>query len=142
MKRLGASQVFDYNKPGVIDEVIAALDANVNVGILDAVSTNGAIEACLEISSKAKGDVFVSTVRPVPEDQPSGVQAKSLYVTDIKENEVGKAIFGHFIPQALSTGKFVAAPDPYVVGKGLEHVQTGMDLLKGGMSAKKVVITL
>ncbi|KAL8933021.1 MAG: hypothetical protein Q9216_006559 [Gyalolechia sp. 2 TL-2023] len=142
VKKLGASHVFDYNEPNVIDDIVAALDAKgSDVGIFDAVSANGAVEACLEISSRAQNDLFVSTVRPPPKDLPSGIQAKMVYAT-VEDTSAAKAIFENFLPQALADGKFVAAPDPYVVGRGLEHVQTGMDALKGGVSAKKVVITL
>lgn len=33
-------------------------------------------------------------------------------------------------------------PDPEVVGKGLEHVQTAIDLQAKGVSAKKLVVEL
>ncbi|KAL9597848.1 MAG: hypothetical protein Q9219_004869 [cf. Caloplaca sp. 3 TL-2023] len=142
VKKLGASQVFDYNKPNVIDDVVAALNEKQTVGILDAISMNGAAQACLEVSSKADGDIFVSTVRKPPEDHPSGVQAKFVFSTDIRDNAVGPAIFEGFLPKALADGKFVAAPDPYIVGKGLEHVQKGISIMKDGISARKVVVTL
>ncbi|KAI4186743.1 MAG: hypothetical protein L6R41_003290 [Letrouitia leprolyta] len=142
VKRLGASQVFDYNKGNVIDEIVATLNAKPVVGIFDAVSANGAVEACLELSSKAKNSLFVSTVRPLPENLPSGVQATMVGAVTIENDNVGKAVFVDFLPQALADGKYVAAPDPHVVGKGLEHVQTGFDTLQGGVSAKKVVIAL
>jgi hypothetical protein len=47
-----------------------------------------------------------------------------------------------FLPKALTEGKYIAAPDPQVVGKGLEYIQAGFDLQKKGMSAKKVVVSL
>lgn len=142
VKKLGASQVFDYNKANVIDDVVATLDAKVTVGIFDAVSANGAIEACLEVSSKARNGLLVSTVRPLLQATPSGVQAIFVQAAAIKDTNVGKAIFVDFLPQALASEKYVAAPDPHVVGKGLEHVQAGFDALAGGVSAEKVVISL
>ncbi|KAL8828913.1 MAG: hypothetical protein Q9170_006391 [Blastenia crenularia] len=142
VKKLGASQVFDYNEPSVVDQVVAALDKTVSAGISDAVSANGAIEACLEIASRAKGDLFVSTVRPLREDHPSGDKVKWCQAAAIENNDVGKVVFGDFLPHALANGSFVAAPDPHIVGEGLEHVQAGLDLMKEGMSAKKLVITL
>jgi hypothetical protein len=47
-----------------------------------------------------------------------------------------------YLPEALATSTYIAAPEPVVVGKGLEYIQTGFDLQKKGMSAKKVVVSL
>lgn len=58
------------------------------------------------------------------------------------KNDVSKVVYENFLPKALAEGKYVAAPDAYVVGKGLEYVQAGLDAQKKGMSGKKVVITL
>jgi len=60
----------------------------------------------------------------------------------LKKNEVSKVIYEDFLPQALADGRYVAAPDPYVVGTGLECVQTGFDAQRKGVSAKKVVVSL
>jgi hypothetical protein len=46
------------------------------------------------------------------------------------------------LPAALAKGKYVAAPEPQVVGKGLEDVQEAFDVNKRGVSAKKVVVSL
>ena len=35
-------------------------------------------------------------------------------------NEVGKVVYEDFLPKALEQNKFLPAPDPQVVGKGLE----------------------
>lgn len=70
------------------------------------------------------------------------MKAKFVFASDIKDNGIGKAIFEDYLPRALAEGKFVAAPDPHVVGKGLEYVQMGIDMMGKGMSASKVVISL
>ena len=57
-------------------------------------------------------------------------------------NEVGKAIYEDFLPTALAQGKYIAAPEPQVVGKGLECVQEAFEISKKGVSAKKVVVSL
>ena len=51
-------------------------------------------------------------------------------------------IYEEFLPKALAAGEYVAAPDPIVVGKGLEFMQAAMDMQKKGVSAKKVVVSL
>jgi hypothetical protein len=56
--------------------------------------------------------------------------------------DVGDAVWRKFIPDALAAGRFQAKPDPLLVHGGLEKVQEGLDLLKRGVSAKKVVVEI
>ncbi len=71
-----------------------------------------------------------------------GIRTKFIFGTTLKKNEVSKVIYEDFLPQALADGRYVAAPEPYVVGTGLGCVQTGFDAQMKGVSAKKVVISL
>ncbi|KAL8903236.1 MAG: hypothetical protein Q9171_007471 [Xanthocarpia ochracea] len=141
VKNLGASHVFDYTKPTAIDEIASALEGKQIAGVFDAIGLNGAIENCLDAASRLQGNKFVASVRSPPENLPSGVGAKFIMAFDIKDNEVSKAIYEEYLPEALAEGKYVTAPDPYVYGKGLESLQAGIDMVKG-MSAKKLVVTL
>jgi NADPH:quinone reductase-like Zn-dependent oxidoreductase len=141
VKKLGASQVFNYNKSSVADDIVAAVRGKTIAGVLDTVNQGGAIQHCYNILSKAQGKKFVvSTLEPP--DAPPGVTAKVVLAYTIKDNEVGKAIFNDFLPKALAEGKFVPAPEPWVVGKGLEELQKAVETRKQGVSAKKVVLTL
>jgi hypothetical protein len=45
-------------------------------------------------------------------------------------------------PSEVKPAPYIAAPDPCVIGKGLEYVQAGVDTLKKGVCTKKVIITL
>ncbi|KAL8714398.1 MAG: hypothetical protein Q9220_001731 [cf. Caloplaca sp. 1 TL-2023] len=141
MKKLGASQVFDYTKPNVVDEVLAALKGKPGAGIFDAIGGAG-VEKCLEVAAKSDDFKFVSTVQQVPEKLPEGVSAKYMFSVGIEHNEVGKAVFERFLPEALARGKYIAAPDAHVIGKGLEHVQAALDMMEKGVSAKKIVVSL
>jgi hypothetical protein len=55
---------------------------------------------------------------------------------------IGKAIWHDFMPSALERGQFHAKPDPFILKGGLAKVQEGIDMLKKGVSAKKLVIEL
>ena len=46
------------------------------------------------------------------------------------------------MPKALETGEFQAKPDPHVVKGGLSKVQEGVNIVRNGVSAKKVVIEI
>lgn len=48
------------------------------------------------------------------------------------DNGVGKMIYQDFLPVALAEGRYLADPPPYAVGAGLEKVQNGFEIQKGG----------
>jgi hypothetical protein len=56
--------------------------------------------------------------------------------------DIGDAIWRKYIPEALAVGRFQAKPDPQILEGGLERVQDGIDLLRVGVSAKKIVIEI
>jgi hypothetical protein len=58
------------------------------------------------------------------------------------DNEVGPAVYTAFLPAALACGRYRAAPDATVVGNGLGRIPEALDLLKGGVSARKLVVTV
>lgn len=128
----------------------------------------GAAEACMDILPHCKGNKFISMASyPVPPIPPKhfatlviiwgflswnvanwyksktrGVKTAFVAATTLVEGGVGKMIYEDFLPKALAEGEFVAAPDPIVVGKGLEFVQPAFEMQKKGVSAKKVVVSL
>jgi NADPH:quinone reductase-like Zn-dependent oxidoreductase len=148
VKKLGASQVFDYNSETVVEDLIDAFKGKTIVGALAIgnvlAAGNGAAAAagCLEVVDKSKGDKFVAMALRVPENLPSGVGAKFIFGSDLKDNEVSTAVYVDFLPKALAEGKYIAAPDPQIVGRGLEYIQAAFEIHKKGVSAKKVVVSL
>lgn len=65
-----------------------------------------------------------------------------MLATSCASNFVGKAVWEDFLPLALESGSFVPAPEPLVVGTGLETLQKAVDVQREGMSAQKVVVLL
>jgi hypothetical protein len=55
---------------------------------------------------------------------------------------VGPAVYADFLPGALASGRYIAAPPPVVVGSGLDAIETGLEVQRKGMSAQKVVVSL
>lgn len=168
LQDLGAQQVFDYRSPTVVRDIVAALKGRKCVGAI-AIGT-GSLHACIDVLAESEGRKFVAQASAdlPPEGFPGsmagmlpfgmkmgykgvsakvhayrkGIDAKFIWGTDLMENDVGPAIYKDFLPEALSSGQFVPAPEPLVVGKGLEHVQKGMNMNKKGVSAKKIVVSL
>jgi hypothetical protein len=57
------------------------------------------------------------------------------------EKRIGKGVYVDFLPEALRTGQLKPAPEAKVVGHGLESLQEGIDQIKKGVSATKLVVT-
>lgn len=171
VKQLGASQVFDYNSPTVVRDVIKAFQGKTLAGAL-AIGGTSAL-ACADIMHGCQGSKFVSmTTFPVDFQRLSqgkrvgvqflrqlprllsfgvslffksrlrGIRTNSIFGTTLMDNEVSRVIYTDFLPQALAEQRYVAAPAPAVIGQGLARIQAGLDMQREGVSAQKVVITL
>lgn len=165
LKTLGATAVFDYRSPTAVEEIIKfCLGKNVAGAT---VIGDGGAEKCTEILGKCSGNRFLSMISfPTPSNPDAGspariwafmsfssrmffkktfagVRSNFVWGATIEDNEVGKAIFRDFLPQALAQGQYICAPGPEIIGRDLGAVQSGLDTLKkGGISAKKLVIRL
>ncbi|KAI1085462.1 GroES-like protein [Whalleya microplaca] len=141
VKKLGASQVFDYSSPTVTDDLINAFKGKTSAGALDCIG--GPPQGiCQKVVASATGvKAVASTKRGWPEP-PQGVTMYSIFGTTLKDNNVGKGIYEDFLPAALKAGTYVPAPEPVVVGKGVAVIQGAVDEVKKGVSAKKLVVSL
>lgn len=171
VRQLGASQVFDYNSPTVVPDVIDAFRGKTLAGALAA--GNSAAEACLAIVGACEGNRFVSIatfplafeglakgksvglhlLRQAPallrfgglmafKSLTKRIRTNSIFGTTLMDNEVGPLIYGNFLPEALAEGRYQAVPEPHVIGRGLAYVQAGLERQREGVSAQKVVISL
>jgi NADPH:quinone reductase-like Zn-dependent oxidoreductase len=142
VKKLGASQCFDYSSPTVVMDVLAAFKDKLSAGAFDAIGGDIAWTPILDIVKQTEGIKFVATVISGFLDPPEGVTMKKVLATSCKDNHVGKAIWENFLPAALKAGSFVPAPRPLIAGHGLENLQAAVDLQRKGVSARKVVVLL
>ncbi|KAK6829546.1 hypothetical protein PG987_010130 [Apiospora arundinis] len=142
VKSLGAVQAFDYGSPTVVQDVAAELDKGECAGIYMAAGSSAA--AC-QISGASKQKLFVASSNPIaPDDIPEGVEAKFTFATSIGPEafaETLPATFGGYLPETLAKGVYRIAPAPQVVNrKGLDGIQEALDVMKGGVSAVKLVV--
>jgi NADPH:quinone reductase-like Zn-dependent oxidoreductase len=170
VKKLGATKAFDYNDKNVVHDVIKALKSKTLAGALAIGS--GSAEACLDVVHASEGNKFVSMASfPISLEKLSGsgmslqlvpmilqllrfnvsmwfksrarhIHTNFIFGSTLMDNEVSRVIYEDFLPKALADGQYVAAPDPYVVGKGLDYVQAALDVQRQGVSARKVVVSL
>lgn len=150
VKKLGASQVFDYHSPTITADLVAAFQgktcagavANGGFGALDG-SGPTSVETCAAVvASCPGGKQFVAmTMAPVWGPSFEGVEVK--FVEElIADVELASAVFHGYLADALEKRSFKPLPEPEIVGQGLEAIQGAMDTLKKGVSRKKIVVTL
>jgi NADPH:quinone reductase-like Zn-dependent oxidoreductase len=142
VKKLGASQVFDYNSPTVVLDIVIAFNATISAGVFDAIGGSTAWSPILQVIKQIKGNKFVATVQWNFPEPPEGITMKKVLATSCKDNHVGKTIWEDFLPKALDAGSFTPAPEPLIAGYGLEKIQEAVDLQRKGVSARKVVVLL
>ncbi|KAJ5587305.1 alcohol dehydrogenase [Penicillium hispanicum] len=139
VKSLGATHVFDHKDADVIDKIVNVLKPGDYV--VDCITNQATQVLCGEVLGKIGGGKL--PLMFFPEGQfPENVQTSFVNGLDpgMVNLDVGDAVWQKYLPEALRTGKFQAKPDPFVITGGLEKVQEGIDILRQGVSAKKVVI--
>ena len=72
----------------------------------------------------------------------AGVTVRSLWGTALVKDELGRHIFRDFLGPALAQGVVVPAPEPLVSGHDLRDIPAAMELLRRGVSARKIVVAL
>ena len=81
LKSLGATYVFDYKKPDVVEDITNALEGADFAGALCAFMDDDGAAKCGEIASKLGGHKYVQTVRaplmPLQENLPDDVQTSN-----------------------------------------------------------------
>jgi len=170
-KTLGAGQVFDYNSKTVVADIVAALKGRTLAGALAIGSTSAeacldVVHRCkgrkfvsmasfpISFDSLPKsGSVLPRFLMMTPalaafgvrlwfKSRGRGIKTNFIFGSSLAFNAVGPMIYAEFLPKALAEGKYLAAPDPLVVGEGLGRMQAAFDRQRQGVSAAKVVVSL
>lgn len=148
VKSLGATHVFDYTSPNVVEEVVTAIKGTgkESAGLFSANLDPETITKCAKIADQLGGNKFVSSVvppgMPLPEGLPSDVKIGTIFGSTLAHNDVAPAVWSKWVGGALANGTLQCKPDPEVFGKGLESIQAACAKLQGGVSAKKIVVDL
>ncbi|KAJ8058974.1 hypothetical protein OCU04_011958 [Sclerotinia nivalis] len=138
VKSLGATHIFDHKSPTVIQDILAILQKG--DAVFDCISEASTQNICAKISHHIDASKFACLLPPLPNEydvEPILVNGLDVALVDL---DIGDAVWRKYLPAALAKGKFLAKPDPEVLQGGLERVQDGLDILRKGVSAKKIVI--
>ncbi|KAK9775003.1 putative Enoyl reductase (ER) domain-containing protein [Seiridium cardinale] len=147
VKKLGATQAFDYKSLSVKDDLLAAVKGKkiagtVANGGLDRSIYQSIVETLAAVVLSSPDHQKLIPLTMVPNFSiPEGVETK--FVVPLEgDKDVAAPIFNDYLPGALADGSIVPAPEAQVTGKGLESIQEAYDVLKNGVSAKKIVVTI
>jgi NADPH:quinone reductase-like Zn-dependent oxidoreductase len=140
-KRSGAAQVFSHKDISVAEKVVEAVRENGNefIGIFDAIATPETYANDIAILGQLEGG-YLACVHPPPPsaDLPASVTAGMIFAV----NDVVTPVWKDYVTPALQSGKLQCLPPAFVVGKGLEHIQSALEKSKAGVSATKLVVEL
>ncbi|KAJ0419817.1 chaperonin 10-like protein [Aspergillus carlsbadensis] len=145
-RRLGAEKVFDYNAPNVVEDIITELDNISTLPCAGIIVAAGDVSMACQVSLRSKQTIRVASASGVnPGDAPEGVDAKMIYPEGedvmLGFKETVAATFGGYLPEALKVGVYQVAPEVEVVSRdGLEGIQGALELMKKGVSGKKLVV--
>ncbi|MDE2147551.1 MAG: zinc-binding alcohol dehydrogenase family protein [Burkholderiales bacterium] len=170
VRQLGASLAFDYNDVEVVAKLVSVLADREMAGALAIAANSGA--QCIDVMSRCRGRRIVAMASsPLPiDDAPltgqflwklthlprlaagfaglalrarlKGVATRPIWGTDLLKGPLGRAIFQDFLGPALAQGRVVPAPAPLVAGHALQDIPEALALLRRGVSASKVVVSI
>lgn len=149
LRSLGATELFDYRSPTVVDAIIdAAKRAEQPISYaLDVISEAKTLKATAEVllGSEGRGGKL-AYVLPWPESdtKPDGVELLSVSGENIwtTRKDISTWLFHDFLPAALENGVIVPSPKLQVIEGGLNGLQSAMDSVKKGVSGQKLVVKL
>ncbi len=169
-RRLGATEVFDYASPTVVEDIAAFLAGRPVAGVLAVGIGSAEPSVAVAIATGAKRVAMTSpsvSFETVPRRRGMkvelvsvvarlvganvalqvrcrvrGIRAGFVWGSSIMTDEVGAMLWEGYLPAALADGSHVSSPVAEVVGTGLEHVQTALDSLRRGVSARKLVVRI
>jgi NADPH:quinone reductase-like Zn-dependent oxidoreductase len=136
----GAEEVFDYHSASVVNDVVKAVRAGGGefAGMLECISLPESLVHSVSILEQLGGGplgVLLPHANPVVSNRVDVVHILGMGAfTD--------TFWEQYITPALQQGTLKCLPEPMIVGHGLESLQKAVDVLRAGVSARKVVVTL
>lgn len=137
-RALGANAVFDYKDSEWVSYAASELEGKELLGIFDPIATAPTVESLHKVLELAKSKAMMATSLPAPE----GFTTSMVFGANMTfDDELSRAIWIDCLPSALANGSFAPKPNPLVAGRGLESIQSALDLQRKGVSASKVVVS-
>lgn len=147
LRSLGADGVVDRSSATAVADLVLAIGDSPLAGTI--AIGRGSLPPAVAVAARVPGSRRVVSAQPEtltrlrgPRSRRRGVQVSGIWGGTLKDNEVGPAIYRDFLPGALASGAYRAAPTPTIAGDGLAAIPAGLTRLRGGLSAAKLVVTI
>jgi NADPH:quinone reductase-like Zn-dependent oxidoreductase len=139
VKKLGASEAFDYNDSEVVSKIKKAGGGHIK-NVFDAISENGSIEKSVEILDQGK---VLITLQEPEGLKKNGVEIVKTFVALIfnPQHDEFRSWFFKYFNEQLELKKILPTP-PHVVAQGLENAQSLLDYHFKGVSAQKPLLKI
>lgn len=150
VRGLGADRALGYGDEGVVGRVVEAArrDGVVIRRCFLAVGEVGLGQEVLGAfvgggeGGRGRGRIASAPILPEDMKEMEGVDVVFVQPSMVEEERLAQFRYwmGTWVTDNLANGKIRPSPEPCVVGKGLEAVNTGLDMLIEGISCKKLVV--
>ena len=150
LKTLGAKATFDYKDENAVTKIVQSAKGD-GIDLRIAFDAAGQVRSCLDILKEFKNAGAGGTTKPrlatavaMSDHTPTedGVEVKFVAAPTEKEprTEFFAFVMNRWLKAKLETGAYRPSPAIKVVDGGLEGLNRGLDELKGGVSATKLVV--
>lgn len=171
LERLGAAEMFDYRDAAAVGnirralhgrdvagaiaigvgaterciDIVAACEGNRFVAVASPPVSFDDVPAAggrLRRMAPIVASMLFRNARLALKAHRNGVNTKMIWGSSLLGNAVGPMIYEDFLPEALASGRYLAAPEAIVVGHGLASIAEALERQRRGVSARKLVVTL
>ncbi|KAJ6037092.1 hypothetical protein N7540_001371 [Penicillium herquei] len=148
---LGTNRVFDYKEPCVVDTIVSAAKED-GLVIRHCFLATGKLESCQAVlkafvgdNQAGKRDKAKIASAPVIPPGTEMEDIETMFVFPSLEEEERLAQFQYWMGwprKNLASRAIRPSPELKIVGKGLEFINAGLDILSRGVSCTKLVVEI
>ncbi|KAI0595506.1 GroES-like protein [Biscogniauxia sp. FL1348] len=147
VRALGAARVFDYREVGAEEAIVRAARGD-RLTFRHGYDAVGALQPCLNVIKALKGDGpahLASAPMPTRDSDPAdNIEIKFVVASADRAERTDEYTFWFnvWLKEKLASGALVPSPKIQVVEGGLAAINTGLDLLRRGISCTKLVLEI
>ncbi|KAF5720917.1 ToxD-like protein [Fusarium globosum] len=153
IRSLGANRVFDYKDPKVVESIVSAAKED-GLIIRHCFLATGNLSLCQSVLKEfvdlntAEGTAItkIGSAPWIPADAKNVAGVEVIFVmpsaVEKERLEQFKYWIGAYLSKNLSNGGIKPSPEPKVVGKGLEFINSALDKMSEGVSCTKLVVEI
>jgi NADPH:quinone reductase-like Zn-dependent oxidoreductase len=145
VKSFGATHVFDHNDLEVTEKLVDTARGKEVLGAYDAISSEDTMRACGGYLHSLGGGKYMRTIQSADTSAlPATVTVVGGAIPPLRgpngELALWNRVWVDFVGEGLTNGKLQTKPDAFVLHGGLKRLNDAVDMVRKGVSARKVVV--